>query len=137
MDGGDRPAQWLTLPLKLLENPGAKIADRAQLGTDQRQPPETELHDQKAKTKNKSGAIAEILAIDPLRKFQASVLKFAAAFEQASNTDTHSFLETDVGKALEKMHSSSGDALGSLLNRGKELRGMDDYSFMELLNAEA
>ena len=93
LDGGDRPAQRLTLPLKLLENPGAKIVDSAQLGTDQRQPPETELHDQKAKTENKSGAIAVILATDPLRKFQASVLGFTGAFEQASNTDKHSFLK--------------------------------------------
>ena len=126
MDGGDRPAQRLTLPLKLLENPGAKIVDSAQLGTDQRQPPETELHDQKAKTENKSGAIAVILAIDPLRKFQASVLGFTGVFEQASNTDKNFFLATDVREALEKLHSSSG----------KELRGMDYDSFMELLNAE-
>jgi hypothetical protein len=35
------------------------------------------------------------------------------------------------------MHSGSGDALGSLLNSGKELRRMDYYSFIELLNAEA
>ena len=78
-----------------------------------------------------------LLAIDPLRKFQASVLRFAAAFEQASNTDRNSFLETDVVEALERMHSGSGDALGSLLNSGKELRGMDYYSFMELLNSES
>ena len=78
-----------------------------------------------------------ILAIDPLRKFQAPVLKFGAAFEQASNTDRNSFLETDVVEALERMHSGSGDALGSLLNSGKELRGMDYYSFIELMNAEA
>ena len=78
-----------------------------------------------------------LLAIDPLRKFQASVLRFAAAFEQASNTDRNSFLETDVVEALERMHSGSGDALGSLLNSDKELRGMDYYSFMELLNSES
>ncbi len=79
-----------------------------------------------------------LFAIDPLRKFQSLVLGFAGAFEQASNTDTHlSFLETDVGEALERMHSGSGDALGSLLNSGKELRGMDYYSFMELLNSES
>ena len=66
------------------------------------------------------------------------MLGFAGAFEQASNTDTHlSFLETDVGEALERMHSGSSDALGSLLNSGKELRGMDYYSFMELLNTES
>ena len=35
------------------------------------------------------------------------------------------------------MHSGSGDALGSLLNSGKELRSMDYYSFMELLNTES
>ena len=68
-----------------------------------------------------------ILATDPLRKFQASVLGLTGAFEQASNTDKHSFLETDVREALEKLHSSSG----------KELRGMDYDSFMKLLNAEA
>ena len=78
-----------------------------------------------------------LLAIDPLRKFQASVLRFAAAFEQASNTDRNSFLETDVVKALERMHSGSGEALESLLNSGKVLRGMDYYSFIELMNAEA
>ncbi len=66
------------------------------------------------------------------------MLGFAGAFEQASSTDTHSsLLETDVGEALERMHSGSGDALGSLLNSGKELRGMDYYSFMELLNTES
>ena len=78
-----------------------------------------------------------LLAIDPLRKFQASVLRFAAAFEQASNTDRNSFLETDVVEALERMHSGSGEALESLLNSGKVLRGMDYYSFIELMNAEA
>ena len=79
-----------------------------------------------------------ILATDPLRKFQASVLGLTGAFEQASNIDTHaSFLETDVGETLERMHSGSGDALRSLLNSGKELRGMDYYSFMELLNTES
>ena len=62
LDGGDRPAQRLTLPLKLLKDPGTKVMDSARLGTDQRQPPENELHNQKAKTKNKSGAIAVILA---------------------------------------------------------------------------
>ena len=79
----------------------------------------------------------ELLAIDPLHKFQASVLRFACALEQGSNTDRHSFLETDLGEALERMHSGSGEALGSLLNSGKELRGTDYYSFIELLNAEA
>ena len=68
---------------------------------------------------------------------QASVLRIAFALERASNTDRHSFLETDVGEALERMHSVSGEALGSLLNSGKELRGTDYYSFIELLNAEA
>jgi len=48
--------------LKLLENQGTKIVDGARLGTDQRQPPESELHDQKIKTENKSGGIAVILA---------------------------------------------------------------------------
>ena len=42
-----------------------------------------------------------------------------------------------MGEALERMHSVSGEALGSLLNSGKELRGTDYYSFIELLNAEA
>ncbi len=78
-----------------------------------------------------------LLAIDPLHKFQASVLSFADALEEASNTDRHSFPETQIGEALETMHSGSGDALGSLLNSGKELRRMDYYSFIELLNAEA
>ena len=77
------------------------------------------------------------LAIDPLHKFQASVPRFACALEQGSNTDRHSFLETDLGEALERMHSGSGEALGSLLNSGKELHGTDYYSFIELLNAEA
>ena len=78
-----------------------------------------------------------LLAIDPLHKFQASVLRYADAFEQASDTDRYSSLQTDVGEALERMHSGSGDALGSLLNSGKELRSMDYYSFIELLSAEA
>jgi hypothetical protein len=41
--------------LQLRENPGAQIIDGEQLRTGQRQPPESELHDQQAKGREPIG----------------------------------------------------------------------------------